>query len=141
MWLSKILSSDIIALKLPVKYTAILLLLNLLVPGITYLINTFAGLNIQFIDISLLSVSFSLIALITIVVFLIGQTKDPESQTLFSLVSVGLKFLLEMILALVWFIVAKKTSLQAVLIFFVLYLTLTLFSLLIIVKTLKNKSL
>jgi hypothetical protein len=46
-----------------------------------------------------------------------------------------------MVIALIWFFVAKKTSLQSVLIFFVLYLALTLFSVLIILKTLKNKSL
>jgi hypothetical protein len=60
---------------------------------------------------------------------------------LHSLVSISLKFLLEMLLALVWFIVAKKTSLTSVFIFFVIYLTLTLFSLSIILKTLKNKAL
>jgi hypothetical protein len=40
---------------------------------------------------------------------------------------------------LLWFIVAKKTSLQSVLMFFVLYLTLTLFTLCVILKTLKHK--
>jgi hypothetical protein len=40
---------------------------------------------------------------------------------------------------LLWFIVAKKTSLQSVLMFFVLYLTLTLFTLWVILKTLKHK--
>jgi hypothetical protein len=44
-------------------------------------------------------------------------------------------------LALVWFIVAKKTSLQSVLMFFVLYLALTLYTLWVIVKILKNKAL
>jgi hypothetical protein len=56
-------------------------------------------------------------------------------------VAISLKFLLEMILALVWFIVAKKTALPSVLIFFVLYLALTLFTVLIILKTLKNRAL
>jgi hypothetical protein len=46
-----------------------------------------------------------------------------------------------MVLAFIWFIVAKKTSLPSVLIFFVLYLTLTLYSIWVILKTLKNKSL
>lgn len=128
-------------MKILLKYIFVLLLLNVIVAVAAYLINSIAGIKIPFVDIISLSAAFSFIALITIVIFLRGQTKEPESQTLFSLVSVGLKFLLEMILALVWFIVAKKTSLQSVLIFFVLYLTLTLFSLLIIVKTLKNKSL
>lgn len=128
-------------MKILFKYIFVLLLLNVIVAVAAYLINSIAGIKIPFVDIISLSAAFSFIALITIVIFLRGQTKEPESQTLFSLVSVGLKFLLEMVLALVWFIVAKKTSLQSVLIFFVLYLTLTLFSLLIIVKTLKNKSL
>jgi hypothetical protein len=101
----------------------------------------YSGIKFSFIDIPLLSFLFSIIAVITLVIFLKGQTRDPESQTLFTFVSIGLKFLLEMLLALVWFIFAKKTSLPSVIIFFVLYLTLTLFSLLIIMKTLKNKSL
>jgi hypothetical protein len=46
-----------------------------------------------------------------------------------------------LVLALVWFFVAKKTSLDSVFAFFVIYLTLTLFSMLIILKTLKNKAL
>ena len=98
-------------------------------------------LNLLFIDIVILSTIFSIIAIITLVIFFKGQIKDPETQTLHSLVSLGLKFLLEMVLALVWFIVAKKTSLPSVLIFFVLYLAFTLFSVFIILKILKNKSL
>ena len=92
-------------------------------------------------DIAILSTVFSLIALITLLIFFKGQTKEPDSQTLYILVAVSLKFLLEMVFALVWFIVAKKTSLASVLMFFVLYLCLTLFSILVILKTLKNKSL
>ena len=98
-------------------------------------------LNLLFIDIVILSTIFSIIAIITLVIFFKGQIKDPETQTLYSLVSLGLKFLLEMVLALVWFIVVKKTSLPSVLIFFVLYLAFTLFSVFIILKILKNKSL
>jgi hypothetical protein len=99
----------------------------------------YSGIKFSFIDIPLLSFLFSIIAVITLVIFLKGQTRDPESQTLFTFVSIGLKFLLEMLLALVWFIFAKKTSLPSVIIFFVLYLTLTLFTIIIILKTLKNK--
>jgi hypothetical protein len=45
-----------------------------------------------------------------------------------------------MVLALIWFIVAKKTSLISVVLFFVLYLALSLFSVWVILKTLKHKS-
>jgi hypothetical protein len=115
--------------------------LNILLLGTGYFLVSVGGLNLFFIDIAILFSVFSVIALITLVIFLRGQTKEPDSQALHSLVSVSLKFLLELVLALVWFIVAKKTSLPSVLIFFVIYLTLTLFSIWVILKTLKNKSL
>jgi len=123
------------------RYILLLLLLNVFIAGSAYFLVTFQNINLLFTDIVILSLFFSIIAIITLVIFLRGQTKDPESQTLHSLVSIGLKFLLEMVLALVWFIVAKKTSLPSVFAFFVIYLTLTLFSVLIILKTLKNKAL
>jgi hypothetical protein len=94
-----------------------------------------------FSDIVILSCLFSVISAITVFIFLKGQTKEPDSQVVFSLVSIGLKFLLDIILAFIWFIVAKKTFLPHVLIFFVLYLALTLFTVYVIVKTLKNKAL
>jgi len=123
------------------KYILILLILNILIGGTGYLLVTYLDTAFTLINILFLSFLFSVIAIITIIIFLRGQSKDPESQTLHSFVAIGLKFLLEMFLALVWFILAKKTSLHSVLIFFVLYLTLTLFSVSIILKTLKNRSL
>ncbi|MFA5817945.1 MAG: hypothetical protein WC854_01535 [Bacteroidales bacterium] len=119
----------------------LLLLLNILLLGTGYFLFSVEILNIFYRDIAILSTVFSIIALITLVIFLRGQTKEPDSQTLHSLVSVSFKFLLELVLALVWFIVAKKTSLPSVLVFFVLYLAFTFFSILVILKTLKNKSL
>jgi hypothetical protein len=106
-----------------------------------YLTVAIIRLNVSFQEIAVLSVSFTLIAFITILVFLKGQTKPPDSQTFHTLVAISLKFLLELVLALLWFIVAKKTSMQSVLIFFVLYLTLTLFTIRVVVKTLKDKAL
>ena len=123
------------------KYVFLLLLLNVFIAVSAYVLVSISNIHLVFGEIVVLSLLFSLIAIITLVIFLRGQTKDPESQTLHSLVSISLKFLLEMLLALVWFIVAKKSSLTSVFIFFVIYLTLTLFSVLIILKTLKNKSL
>lgn len=123
------------------KYIVFVLLLNILFAGVGYLFITFTETNVSFTGILLLTFLFSIIAVLTIYIFLRGQSKEPESQTLHSFFAMGLKFLLEMVLALVWFIVAKKNSLPDVLIFFVLYLTLTLFSVLIILKTLKHRSL
>jgi hypothetical protein len=83
---------------------------------------------------------FALISFVTLNIFFKGQKKAPESQTLHSLVAISVKLLLEMLFALIWFIVAKKIGLQLVLLFFVLYLAFTLYSVFIIVKTLKTKS-
>jgi hypothetical protein len=123
------------------KYILLLLLLNILLFGTGYFLNSMAILNLKFSDVAILLPVFSVITIITLLIFFRGQTKEPDSQTMHILVSISLKFLLELVLALVWFIVAKKTLLQSVLIFFVLYLTLSLFSIWVILKTLKNRSL
>lgn len=123
------------------KYLLLLLLLNVLLSGAACLFISFSVFILAITDIVFPALSLSLIATVTLIIFFRGQTKDAESQTLHSLLAIGLKFLLELVLALVWFFVAKKTSLTSVIMFFVLYLTLTLFSVWIILKTLKNRSL
>jgi len=116
------------------------LVLNLLLVLAAYLLVSTIRLNLFLADILTLSPIFSIIIFITLVIFFKGQTKEPDSQTLYSLVAVGLKFLLEIVLALIWFFLAKKTYLSSLLLFFVLYLTFSLFSLLAILKTLKNRA-
>lgn len=128
-------------MKLIHKYALLLILLNVLLLLTEYLLVSVVKLNLCFSDAVVLSTVFSIIAFITILIFLKGQAKEPDSQTLYSFVALSVKFLLEIVFALLWFIVAKKTSLPSVLIFFVLYLALTLFSIWVIVKILKNKAL
>jgi hypothetical protein len=128
-------------LKLIHKYLLVLVLLNVLLIITAYLVVSELKLNLYFSDIAILSSSFSIIAFVTLLIFFKGQSKEPDSQTLYIITSVSLKFLLEIIFALIWFIVAKKTSLPSVLMFFVLYLSLSLFSIWVILKTLKNRAL
>jgi hypothetical protein len=92
-------------------------------------------------DTMILSLCFSFICSATVLIFLRGQTREPGSATMHTLVSVSLKLLLDMILALVWFIIFKKSSLPSVFVFFVIYLTLSIFTVLFILKVLKNKTL
>jgi hypothetical protein len=92
-------------------------------------------------ELTILTIVFLCICSISFVIFQRGQSKDPQSQTLHTLVSVSVKLLLEMVLALLWFFAAKKTSTESVFMFFVLYLSFSLFYVLVILKTLKNKSL
>jgi hypothetical protein len=123
------------------KYFLQLLLLYFLLLLSGYLFVSLLNPKISLVEIVILSSVFSFIALIILLIFFKGQSKEPDSQTLHILVAVSLKFLLEIVFALLWFIVAKKTSLASVLMFFVLYLCLTLFSIQVILKTLKNKAL
>jgi hypothetical protein len=123
------------------KYFLLLILLYILILSGGYLFVTFVNTRLSLSDIVILLTVFFIIAFITLIIFFKGETKEADSQTLHILVAVSLKFLLEIIFALVWFIVIKKTMLPSVLMFFVLYLTLTLFSLGVMLITLRNKAL
>jgi hypothetical protein len=123
------------------NYYLLLCSLYILLLATGYLLVTFVIPKLSPGDFIILLTVFSVIALITLIIFFKGEAKEADSQTLHILAAVSLKFLLEIIFALVWFIVVKKTTLPSVLMFFVLYLTLTLFSLGVMLITLKNKAL
>lgn len=80
-------------------------------------------------------------ALVTLIIFFSGRKKDPEAQTIHILMALGIKFIADLVIALLWFFVAKKTGPAAVILFFVLYLAFTLFSIFVVLKTLKYKPL
>jgi hypothetical protein len=117
------------------------LLLIIMLNGLGYMLNSFISLNITNKDIAIISSGLSGITVICLIIFFRGQSKNSESQTLHTLVAISLKFLLEMVFALIWFFISKKTYPGSVFTFFVIYLTLTLFIVLVMLKTLKNKSL
>jgi len=97
------------------------------------------GLSIP--DISRLTLSFYLIVVISLFIFFTGQNRELQSQPFYTMVSVVLKFLMELFLALIWFLIAKKTTISFILLFFILYLAFTIFYIFVILNTLKNKSL
>jgi hypothetical protein len=128
-------------LKTLIKYLVLLLLLNIFLLGSGFILVSSGILNIYFNDIIVLSLLYSIINFLTIIIFLRGQSREADSQTMHTLLSVSFKFIIELILALIWFIVAKKTTFHSVLLFFVLYLAFTLISIWLILKTLKYRSL
>lgn len=131
----------IFPVKLLLKYILILTGFSFFITCAGYMILKALELNDAVRDLLILSAVFSLIATVSLLIYLRGHSKEPQSQTLHTLVSLSIKFLLELVLTIFWFIVAKKTSAESVLIFFVLYLAFSLFLILLILKTLKNKSL
>jgi len=128
-------------LKPLIKSVLLLALLEVVILIAGFLVIRYVNVELSFTDIVAVSAGFMFINLLILIIFFRGQSKEPAGQTMHSLVSISLKFIIELIFALAWFFVAKKTGLSSVLLFFVLYLTFTLFSVMILLKTLKNKSL
>lgn len=126
---------------LPRKYILSLILISLILAVAAYLITKLAGLDIDYISVLFLIAAFSVTSYIIVAIFHRGESRDPQSRVFHTLVSMGLKFLLDLVTALIWFVVAKKNSLIYVIVFFVLYLSITLFSVIYILKQLKNKPL
>jgi hypothetical protein len=106
-----------------------------------YILTYSVNIGISLVDIIWLTLSFYLTVIISLFFFFTGQKKETGSQASYTLFSITLKFLIELIIALFWFLIAKKTSLSSVLLFFVLYLTFTMFYIVMILNTLKNKTL
>jgi len=94
-----------------------------------------------FSNITWLAISFYLTNVLCLFIFFKGQQREIRKRPFYTMISTSLKFLIELIIAMAWFLIAKKTSISSILLFFVLYLTFTSFSIFMILKTLKNKSL
>lgn len=124
-----------------IKYFLLLFLLEIIVVIAGFFIISKPDIGLHFSELLILSGIFTLLSALILIIFFRGQGKEPASQTLHSLVSIVLKFLAELILVFIWFFIAKKRGLSSVILFFVIYLTFTLFSVLVIRKTLKSKSL
>ena len=121
------------------KYILWLILIEFLILAGGLVLLSWYDPGFDFAGIVVLSSSFALLSLLTLIIIFSGQKKDPEAHTMYMLFAFGIKFILELVIALLWFFVAKKTSLTSVILFFVLYLAFTLYTILIMVKTLKNK--
>ena len=123
------------------KYIFILLIIEIIILAAGFLVVSNLDVNLLFSEITALSIVFALLAFLILAIAFRGMNKDPDTKTLHIMVALGLKFLIELVFAFLWFFVGKKTGLSSVLLFFVLYLAFTLFSILVIVKTLNYKSL
>ena len=123
------------------KYSALLLILFLIVN----IAGIWSGRKFEFDfspgDLFTLSSAFAAITILTLFIYFRGRYKEEKEQAMHTLVAISTKFLAELALVLIWFVVAKKTSGTYVILFFVLYLTFSMFSIGLILKTLKRKRL
>jgi hypothetical protein len=123
------------------KYFYLLVILMAVLIGLGLILNSLIGLNITFSALLAITVSFSVISFISLLIFLKGRKKKEKDQAMYTFVAISLKFLMELIMALLWFAVAKKSSMPFILLFFVLYLSFSIFLIVVILNELKNKSL
>ncbi len=106
-----------------------------------YLISTITNVAVTFADLAILTSGFSVITIAVFFIFLRGTDREKGSQVLHLLVALSIKLLMELVFALIWFLVVKKTKQETVILFFILYLAFTLFSILSMLNALKHKSL
>lgn len=118
----------------------LLLFFEIVILIISYLLISNITIDLKFSSILILSLIFTVITSAILIVFLSGRGKKPENQAIYTLSAIGIKFLSELLLAFFWFFVGKKSGLTDVLLFFVLYLAFTLFSILIISKEFERLS-
>jgi len=123
------------------KYLFPLFIFFLLILCGTLTVNSAFSLGMSVIPVIMLVFSFALSTLILLLIFKRGLALEPEANTMHTFAAVGIKFLFELFVALIWFVAAKKTSPEYLLLFFMLYLAFSIFSIIVIVKTLKKKSL
>ncbi len=123
------------------KYSGLLLILFLLACCTGIILKSKYNIDFTDSDLILLSFSFLTSTQISLIIFFRGLRKENREQVLSTLLSISLKFLLELFIALIWFVLAKKTSQTMVILFFVLYLSFSMFLIITMLKTLKNKPL
>jgi hypothetical protein len=91
-------------------------------------------------DAVVLTACFTVAALISLLIFFDGTSSDAKKSVLMTLVAVSVKFLLSLIIALLFFVIFKNRETGSVILFFILYLAFTVFILLTFLNILKKKS-
>lgn len=121
------------------KYLLLLFFLLALLNIIWFIIISVFNTKLSAWHFPSISGMFFLATTISLFVFFRGLQKSPREETMHSFISVSLKFVLELVLALIWFALMKKTGWNDILLFFMLYLAFSITGIFIILKSLKNK--
>jgi hypothetical protein len=104
-------------------------------------INKFAPSFFILRNIIILIAGFTIISLMAMLIFFSGYYKNAEKSVFVTLIGIGVKMVLSLILALIFFLVLKNRATGSVILFFVLYLGFTVFVVLTFLSVLKTKPL
>jgi hypothetical protein len=123
------------------KYFPGLLVISLFVSLAAFLLQTPLDYKTTLSEALLPGFAFTISTAAALAVFFRGQTRENKTRAMYTLAAISLKFLAELFIALIWFLAAKKTSAECILLFFVLYLSFSLYSIGVMLNTLKNRHL
>jgi FtsH-binding integral membrane protein len=123
------------------RYLALLLIIEIVILAAGKYLAGALPPAISFLSVVTASLFFMLNTALVLKIFFRGRTRSADSQTMHTLVAISLKFLIELIFAFIWIFILKKRDDDSLILFFVLYLTFTLYTVSVILKTLNNKSL
>ena len=84
--------------------------------------------------------AFTLAAFASILAFFNGFNSDTAKSVLFTLIALVIKTLLSLIIALLYLVVFKNDQTGSVILFFILYLTFTVYVIYTFTRVLKKKS-
>ncbi|MBS0010946.1 MAG: hypothetical protein KFF49_06030 [Bacteroidales bacterium] len=128
-------------MKSSVRIFVQLLLFSLLLFALSALAIYVLPVGLTFRDLLLPGIGFPVIIALSFLVFIFGISREAERQPMFTMVTIGLKFVLSGIFALTYFIILKRTGPGYIVLFFLLYLAFTFYLLKVMLKVLKVRSL
>jgi len=83
---------------------------------------------------------FTLATFVSLLFFFNGFTSDTSKSVFLTLLALGIKLLLSLILALLFLVVFKNDQIGSVILFFILYLAFTFYVIHTFISVLKKKS-
>lgn len=125
-------------MKAAIKFYLLLLILYLAMTGIAYLATGFSDPGIGFNELVITLTGSFIITSVVYYVFYTGQMKKGKKAILYTLMAIGIKFLLYLALLGIFAIFYKNLSIPFLVSFFVIYLVNTLYLLITFVSQLKS---
>lgn len=126
-------------MKAYLRFFLFLLLIYLALAGLAYFIVSLTSVEIQFSDISILLTGGFIISTTSFFIFLKGLDKKEGKPVVYTLLSIGLKFILYLALLGIYALISGNLSIPFLVTFFVIYISFTSYLLLTFVSLLKSK--
>lgn len=125
-------------MKANIKFFLFLILIYLALAGLAYFIVSLTSLALEFSDISILLTGGFVISTITFIIFLKGLDKEKGKPVVYTLLSIGLKFILYLALLGIYALISGELTIPFLVTFFAIYLSFTSYLLLTFVSLLKK---